>query len=272
MKIVSSGRVLNSKAFYEKKKKRRRTKFLLFFILFLSIVYLGVFLLRQERFLITDVVIEGDNIVDRSEMIQVVRRLLDGKYLWLVPRANSLIYPRGAIKHNLISTFPRLMTVDLSLDAERKLLVNIEERSPFALYCPVSGDCYFLDESGLIFASAPSFSRGVYFVYVALNMIESPIGQRFVPSDEFQSLQYFLEKLKNININPIAFDIGETDYSLVLPQDGKIIWRKDADLKHIESNLGAFLGSDAIKAQGDFLNRILYLDLRTENKVFYKYK
>ena len=272
MKIVSSGRVLNSREFYEKKKKRRRIRFILFFILFLSVVYLLVFLLRQERFLITDVSILGENIVDKDDMVEIIRQKLDGKYLWFIPRANALVYPRRAIKQSLLKEFPRLKSVNLNLDEQYRILVTIDERAPFALYCPKVGDCFFLNEEGFIFATAPSFSRGVYFIYLAEDMIENPIGQRFISDIEFKSLLAFMEKLKDLDIRPTSLKLGTDDYTLVLPQDGQIVWRKDSNFNFIQSNLEVFLTSDAVRAQSDFLDRILYIDLRTENKVFYKFK
>ena len=270
MKIVSSGRVLNSREFYEKKKKRKRIKFFILLAGFLSVLYLLVYLSRQERFMITEVAVLGENIVDKEELTQITEYLLEGNYFWLIPRANALIFPRRAIKQSLIEEFPRLKSVDLDLGKQRRLLITVDERLPFALYC--ASDCFFLDEEGLIFAPAPSFSSGVYFIYSVLDPIENPVGKRFITIEKFESLSKFIKTLSALNILPLALEVGDDEYSLSLSDDRKIIWRRDGDLALIYSNLEAFLSNDSIRAQRNFLDRILYLDLRTEDKVFYKFK
>lgn len=270
MKIVSSGRVINSREFYEKKKKRRRVKFVFFSIGFILILVSFVYLSRQEKFLITEVRVLGENIVDKEELAQVVRRELAGYYFLVVPRTNTFLYPRRLIKQSLVEEFPRLKSVDFDLSGLRELLITIEEHVPFALYC--NPECFFLDEDGFIFAPAPSFSAGVYFIYTTSNPVLSPIGKRFITTEEFKSLSKFIADLAPLDIQPSTLETGEDNYILGLAEGGQIIWQREGNLALIHSNLEAFLSDEAIRAQGDFLDRIRYLDLRTENKVFYKFK
>ena len=270
MKIVSSGKVLNSREFYEKKKRRKRIQLVLLSIGFLAILFSLVYLSRQERFLIIEVVILGENVIDKEEITQTARRLLAGYYLWIIPRANTLIYPRHTIRQGLIEEFPRLKSVNLNLGERQKLLITVEERAPFALYC--ISDCFFLDEEGLIFAPAPSFSSGVYFIYTTQDPIENSVGQRFLAVEEFKLLSKFLETLAALNIEPSTLEVGGSEYRLSLSNDGQIIWRRDSDLVLVRSNLEAFLSDNSIQAQKNFLDRIFYLDLRTANKVFYKFR
>lgn len=272
MKIVSSGRVLNSREFYEKKKRRRRIQLILLSVGFLSILSSLVYLSRQERFLIVEIAVSGENVIDREEIARAARHLLDDYYLWVIPRANAFIYPRRAVKRSLIAEFPRLKSLDLNLDGQHKLFITVEERKPFALYCANISDCFFLDEEGFIFANAPSFSSGVYFVYVTEDPVLNPIGKRFITIEEFKSLSRFKEALAVLSIEPSALEVGDSEYRLSIFDSGQIIWRRESNLALIESNLEAFLSDNSIRAQENFLERILYLDLRTENKVFYKFR
>lgn len=272
MKIVSSGRVLNSREFYEKKKKKRRIQLILLSIGFLAVFASLIYLSRREQFLVVEVAILGENVVDKEEIVQATRRLLAGYYLWVIPRANSFIYPRRTIERSLLEEFPRLKSLDLNLDEQHKLLITVEERKPFALYCANISDCFFLDEEGFIFALAPSFSSGVYFIYVTEDPVLNPIGKRFMTIEEFESLSRFKETLTMLSIEFSALEVGDSEYRLSIFDSGQIIWRRDSDLVLIESNLEAFLSDNSIRVQENFLERILYLDLRTENKVFYKFK
>jgi len=75
-----------------------------------------------------------------------------------------------------------------------------------------------------------------------------------------------------LGIESLALDVGDSEYRLTMLESGQIIWRRDSNLTLIKSNLEAFLSDNSIRAQENFLDRILYLDLRTENKVFYKFR
>ncbi len=277
MKIVSSGRVLNSREFYERKKRKRRIKLILSSLGFISLISLSIYFFRQERFLIAEVIIPEESIVDKEEIISKVKSLLAGHYLWIVPRANALVYPRRIIKENLLAEFPKFKSIDLNVSS-RTLSIAFDERTPSALYCldtynpTATSKCFFLDEEGLIFVSAPSFSGDVYFIYTTQDPIENSLGKRLAIAEDFRQLSEFIKTLTILNIHSVALEIMDDEYRLILTNGGKIIWRRESDLALVRSNLEAFLSNDSIEAQADFLDRILSLDLRIDNKVFYKFK
>ncbi|MEK7461887.1 MAG: hypothetical protein AAB586_02345 [Patescibacteria group bacterium] len=271
MRIISSGKVLNSAEFYKKKKRRRRIRLALLLVGLLAILSSLIYFSRQKRFLIIGVTITGENVVDKEEMSQTVQKLISGYYFWVIPRNNTFVYPRQTIEQNLTEAFPRIKSINLNLDESRTLVVMVEERVPFALYC-VNDECFFLDKEGLIFAPAPSFSDGVYFIYSTDEPMSDPVGKRVLAPEEFESLLKFRESLSTLNINSSALKIGADDYTLLWSDNKRLMWQKDDDLLLVGSNLEAFLSDDAIKTQSNFLEKILYLDLRTANKVFYKFK
>jgi hypothetical protein len=278
MKIVSSGKGLNSPEFYKNRNKRKRLKRIIFLIAFVLVLSTLVYIVRLERFRIAEVLIEGDNIAGRDYIVEVVGRELLGNYLLVIPRANILFYPRSFIKENLLVEFPRFKSVDLDLDSFRTLIINVEERLPFALYCAEASlsasadNCFVLDEEGFIFARANFVSKFGYFIYTARVPIDDPVGTELLPPEEFRSLEIFKESLTGLDISLSLLEISSDDYSLVMSTGGEIIWRKDADRALIYTNLEAFLSDEAIVAQENFLEKVLYLDLRTEDKVFYRFK
>lgn len=270
MKIVSSGRGLYSQEFYKKKKKRRKILIVFVFIGILLLFSLCVYASRYEKFQINEVAVLGENIIDREELVLTTEQMLKGKYLWIFPKSNVFIYPRLAIKETLLEKFPRLKSVALHLNGLNRLSVTIEERAPFALYCADDLICYLLDEDGFIFAQTLSFSRNLYFIYRTEDIIENPLGNRFLTSTEFKSLSIFIKNLATLNIYPVSLKVASDTYTLYLSNGGKILWRKESDLALIRSNLEAFFSSNAIRGEKDFLDGIEYLDLTIENKIFYK--
>ncbi|MEX0919138.1 MAG: FtsQ-type POTRA domain-containing protein [Parcubacteria group bacterium] len=277
MKIVSTGRALNSSEFYKKKRRRRKILSILTFILVLLFVTSVVVLLRLERFLVSEIVVEGANEVSREDISESVTESIGGNYLWLIPQSNFLLIPREEIRGSLLVNFPWLNSVDLRVEEKNKLIVHVNERIPFALYCsdtpPVEESlCYFLDQNGLIFANVPNDSRRVYFVYSTREKFEEPISTQFVPEEEFIFLPAFIDSLSILGINPIALEVSEYEYKLYMSGGGYVLWGRSTPLELVRANLETFLFSDPIRSQRDFIERVLYLDLLTENKVFYKFK
>lgn len=272
MKIVSSGKGLHSPEFYKKKQKAKRIKLVVSILAILAFLILVTYFFRWEKFIISEVVIAEEIAVDREEIIEAIKSELGGYYLYVIPKANALIYPRKALRNRLNREFPRFESFDLNLEGMKKLTFSAKERSPFALYCQSSDTCYFLDENGFIFSLAPSFSEGVYFVYKTKNSIESPLGKSILIENDFIGLTKFIKNLPTLGIDFLAIEIGSEDYKLELKSGGEIIWKKETGLGVVYSNLEAFLSDEAIKSQTDFLDKISRLDLRTENKVFYKFK
>ena len=226
MKIVSSGKVINSSEFYKKKQRRRRVQLILSVIGFLSVLTSFTFFVRQEKFLITGVVIEGEDVIQKEELIRTTESLLKGDILWTIPRASIFLYPRRSIERRLAVEFPRLKSVNLTLDDTMKIIIAVDERTPFALYCagaaiprdialvPQTGGCFFLDEEGLIFASAPSFSGGVYFVYADDNSVTNPLGRRFLSTESFKSLSKFVRDIETLGIHSVALEVKNDEYIL----------------------------------------------------------
>lgn len=270
MKIVSSGRVLNSPDFYKKKQRRRRIQLIFASISFLLLFSLFIYLSRHERFQISEVVVPGEEVIGREEIVSLAKESLTGRYLWIIPKANAFLYPRQVIKESLLKEFPRFKSVWLDVNNFHTLSVDVEERVPLALYCKNAGECYFLDEDGLIFAPAGSFSGTVYFIYTTKDIIDKPVGARLVSPEEFKQLSKFTETFSGLSIYPSGLTISEDEYRLFLPNGGYILWRKGSDLTLIRVNLEAFLADPSIRAQKNFLEKVIYLDLRVDNKVFYK--
>ena len=97
MKIVSKDRVLNSPEFYRKKKRRKRIRLILLSILALIVVSALIYFSRQEKLLINRVAVVGEDVIDKASIEKITRDLLSGYYLWIIPRANFLIYPQDEI-------------------------------------------------------------------------------------------------------------------------------------------------------------------------------
>lgn len=272
MKIVSTGATLASPGFLEKKQKARRKKLKIFCgALFVLLIGAG-FLLRIQSLRISTVTISGAQAIDAAKVETAVKELLLGNYLFILPRDSAFLYGNGRIKEELMKNFPRFSSVQISLSDFKELGVSVVEREPFALYCGEgTGGCYFLDKTGFIFDNSPAFSDGVYIVYTLTPQFSEPLGTAYLPVDEFTPIAEFLSKLPSIGALPLSLILKENEFTLIIKGGAKILWPRGSDMNRIYANLEAFLMSPTISADKEFLLKVRELDLRTEDKVFYRF-
>ena len=283
--------VLSSPRLEELKKKRRsaaikRSAFLFgaAVILLFSLVYVS----RVEGLNIQNVEIAGNNILESDDLQSAVRKELTGKYIWLFPKSNVLIFPRQSLEESLRESFPRISSLSFSLSKKETLSVDISEREGKYIWCgvlppvPASSEeekCYFLDESGYVFDDAPYFSGEVYFKFYGEGGLgEDPMGKYF-RSQDCHNLIKFKDALSSFGLKPVMISLLQNgNAELYLSRVGregygpKIIFKIDSDANHIAENLQAALGTEPLMS--GFKKKyasLQYIDLRFGNKVYFKF-
>jgi len=277
MVIVSTGKTLASSEFYNKKLQARRKKLLIISGIVIVILVSAVFVLRWDKLRIATINVSGAEIISPELVTVSASEILSGYYLWVIPKDNILFYPRRRLLTEIETLYPRFGSIEISLSGFTTLDVVVSELEPFALYCgEVSGveemsNCYFLDSDGLIFDRAPSFSTGVYFVYASDTVSGDPLGQEFLSALEFKSLVTFVESLSKLGFKPVSLELISGEFHTSFANQGKLLWLRSSSLDDVYSNLESFLAESSIKTTPNFFTRIEELDLRTEDKVFYRF-
>lgn len=277
----------------EIKRKRRVLKIrliVLFSILFILTVWLLSYLSSVKNVSIKEVTIIGTHIVDQTEIEQIIRNDISGKYLGIFSKNNSLIYPRKKIYDDLTESFPRIESLSIYIDSLNSLRVDIVERKGRYLYCgdkipehknDVGENCYFINNDGLIFDKAPYFSGNVYFKYYLKVPYEKDdlLGKQMLQSEEFYRVTRFVDGVSSIGFKPIYLEFGDNNTGYLYlnhnskNESPKIIFKTDDDLNIIEENLDIAMSKkefrDEINLKYDSLS---YIDLRFNNKVLYKFR
>jgi cell division septal protein FtsQ len=273
MKIVSTGATLASPGFLEKKQKARRRRRVIYSTL-LFVIIAGLFTAsRLESLRIGAVSVTGAMVIPKDDVTKVARELMNEKYLWIIPKDNALVYPQEKIREVLYRKFPRFNSVALSVAGFETLEIGVTEREPFALYCVKNATpCYFMDDSGFVFDLAPTFSDGVYLTYAGDAAPEEALGSQFLSPEDFKALASFVAHFPALGLEPISIEKRAESFSLELDNGVSVLWSANHDMNRVSSNLESFLNSPEIKSQKDFLEKVAELDLRTEDKVFYRFR
>ena len=143
------------------------------------------------------------------------------------------------------------------------------------MYCEES-ECYFLDDMGVIYDKAPSFSDGVYFIYRRWHDDRSPLGSEYVSYLEFRTLVEMIRDFKamalEVEVEPRELVLLNNQYTLTLSTGATVVWPRSKDASKVVGDLKSFTLSPQIKSVEKFWLKVKSLDLRTANKVFYTFK
>ena len=275
----------SSRRIKERKRTFIRSVIVIVIVMVTSIAFFSWASHKPEITIKNIIVVGASSFVDKK-IETYVEQKIRGDYLWLFSRANIFLYPRQGIKEGLLNTFPHLSKAHVSFDNFQSISVHIEERKPYYLWCGSLEDeeCYFLDLDGAIFAPAPYFSGSVYFEFYGpiggekirtQGIREAPLGFYFLPTQEFKRIIAFKNALGVIGILGERFFVREDgDYEFVLRNGAEILFNREQDFDVILNNLDAALGTEAL--ENDDLTEenasLEYIDLRFNNKVFYKFK
>jgi hypothetical protein len=285
--------ILTSPRILEIKRNRRLYRLrlsILFFVLVLSIVGALAFFSNDKHVTIDKVEINGTHIINQEEVLKEIFQDISGKYIYLFSRANSFIYPHKKVYNNLLLNFPRIESLSLKRDGLKILKVDIVERMGSYLYCGTSipenkedlgENCYFLNNDGFIFDKAPYFSGNVYFKYymsLEPNTMD-PLGKQMIDIDRFHELARFVDGITSLGFKPTHLIVEQDGtHSLYLDHGvsdttPKITFKNDNDLGVILDNITLSMRkkefADEINSK---YNTLLYIDLRFNNKVLYKFQ
>ncbi len=281
--------MLNSPKLRELKAKRRSVftqKFLLFIFGFVLTCIALTYLLSIKQISISSVEVIGNKVIDTEDIQKVTEETISGKYLWFFPRKNVFLYPKDKVVNNLKEKFKRFDEVNVEIKDRNILAIQVAERSPRHVWCgselPVNQDiqkCYFLDTEGYIFDEAPYFSGQVYFKFYGSVPGEAPSGQYF-NRDYFAKLIVFKDRIESFDFNPVALYVDNAGDAIMVLSRGKnatedpqILFKVSDDLEKIAENLKAARDAEPLASKlKEFYSSLSYIDLRFENKVYYKFK
>ena len=259
------------------RKKRRRVFFIkMFSLLVLAGLSGGLFIyaFNTDSFKIQNVLVTGgQEFINKEVGEYAMKNILAGSYFGMLPKQNILIYPKGVIRKEIKSHFPRIEDISFELDPFKKQVLNIsiKERQESGVWCRNTGeylDCYFIDKNGYVFAPAPTYSEGVVFSYSG-GIQGDPIGQNFVDAIKFAELNRFIDVIKNsdeVGFEPVVLEYTNPgEYKLLFEGGGYVLFSDSYGLAYAYDNFVLVINKKGITP-----GNLDYLDLRIPNKVFYK--
>ncbi len=277
------------------------TRGVIVFILAFLFLVAGGGISHKEKWRIAEIRISGAQVVSRDDMRLFVEEKLKGNYYFVYSRGNGYLFSRQDIEIGLLDKFPRIDSVTVSRVDNNTIEVVVSERKATALWCGevysrekyVLSDCWFIDKTGFIFDSAPTFSEGVYpEVYGKLENIKDdnlsgarllPERFNFVQTVEKNLREKLGETLRTIIKNDDEYGVTihtSTTYPQLVGAELRFKDGTPADtlIKTLLSALPVQFPEGAVASKGLTRHdsaeskKLLYVDLRFGNKVFFGFE
>ncbi len=293
--ILDSPRLLGLK---KEKNQIMLKKAYIFLFLFILLVPALSLLSRWEKLNIINVEINGNKVIDKSILENLIKEKISGNYLFVFPKRNFIFYPKQDIQDELRAKFKRLSHIELDLKDFQTLSVNVTERTALYTWCgdtpfttqiteenqdetieKTASPCYFMDDTGYIFDKAPYFSGEVYlkFYGVVEKEDDTSIGFSFKEKD-FNNLIFYKKEFEKMGLKLASFFVDENaDIRSYLSSTSssigpELIFKSSDTPSQIVANLDATLSTEPLLSNfKSKYNSLLYIDMRFGNKVYYKF-
>jgi len=208
---------LQSRRFVEKKRTRVVLKyFALSFGIFLFMF--GLSKLSAISFLQIDTVeIVGADANIATAIRSIALENVDGSYLGMFSKANTLIYPKSTIIKSTENSSPEIEKIVVERNGRKSILVNVDLRIPEAVICtglPEFGeknneDCYLVDKGGYVFKGGVSHVITLPILYIQQGTTTDIMQSRPIDTDRFVRLIDFYRKIMATKIKVLGLLISD---------------------------------------------------------------
>ena len=260
--------------YYQEKRRIRRKKTKIFFLLFLilagGLFYLVVY---SPVFKIKEIKISGAEQFNEIELISQLKDFVasqSGFSKFLGPdNILSWINDLGDFNKNY-PVFEKIIIKKFLL--RRTIEINVKEREKFGIWCPSPLEhegCWWFDRTGFIFSEAP-FSEGL--LVKKMNDYSKrtlKVGDLVLPDNLFQNFLKIYAVLDKIGLKTNNLSLENIDWQEIILEPANNTPKIYFSLRFDPISLISAV--DSLKQDPGF-NKLLYIDLRTENRVYYKLK
>jgi hypothetical protein len=275
----------SSTVFNKNSEERHRKRMKLLFIAFLVLLIVSagmIAFLRKPAFQIGDIAISGARSLNPEDVRELVLPFIQGNFLAVIPRTNTLLFSKTGMKKFLIDRIPSITDASIDFTNRNLITITITEKKPDSVWCR-NTDCYFIDQTGMIYEASPQFSDGVFVTFTGstIPVGETPLRARFVPANTFFYLKSIIADLKQYPFSVIGVDLQDTgDIALRIDQvknvfvnpHTQILITKDTSSKSIIDSMDLLLkNNDFTSMLSTKSNNLQYLDFRFPGKIYYKF-
>lgn len=241
------------------KKQRRLRKIFIYVSVFLTLGLIA-FLLYTPIFELQGVEVRGAKHTNVAALETDVQGVISGYRYGITPNKNMFLYRKGFIKKHLLQTYPSVEEIDINMDRHRKIVITIKDRKPLGVWC--DDVCYLYDTAGVVFKKSFIYTGALFVSWKK----EGALPVKLLDTVDCAKLctdVEFMDFLKAYRIEKAV--MGENQL-LLTSTDGyqiKTGFVASSTMGHIKN---------LVESKPDILREVEYVDVRFDNKIFYKEK
>lgn len=244
---------------------------LIFAVFYLLLLFLVWLIFLSPVFQIKQVEFQGLEQLKNEELLsdlkQVSLEISQKSFLFHLSHfENTLFWQTNKIVNTLPQKSILISQISSSVNLLRRTLeITIQERKGEVVWCQKSsGDCFWIDKSGIAFQKAP-FAEGSMFIRVDdLTDRALAIGKAVLEKDLIENFFAVKNFLSNLDIGYYSFNFSKPENQEIeaaLADGPKIYFglrfKPDEFLKPL------------LELKNNF-SKIQYIDLRVKNRIYYK--
>jgi hypothetical protein len=258
-----------------KKSTRINWKMLAWIFAIVAVIVGLVFVIRMPKLQVRNINVVGANVVDPGDVTEFVNNQLQGNKLFFLPRTSIFLVPEHSLEREIKAQFPRLQTVSVSRKNFSTLTVSVTEFQGVYLWCTDATTCYFMDQNGVAFASAPYFSGSAYPKVFVGTLQALPF--QAITQDQNNDIATLLDKLPALMITATEFHfVGDHELDVYFNHNGQqamLMFDPTVDINESMNALFTGLRTDPLASEFHNPAKVLqYIDLRFTNRVVYKFQ
>lgn len=261
-----------------KGRKTRKLFLRLTFVVFLAAFFSGVFylLFLRDFFLIRSIEIQGNRRIGEEEMRSQIKEDQSGRWLGRIPK-NNILLPWGYWeKKKFLDKYRVLEKFELKRILPDRIKVIVKEKEPAIIMRALSGNCVF-DEEGNLFDTISNF---VYLGDDNLPVISQLSGQPFAACPDTLDKEWigFIREFRHQSWEGLEIGISRFFETPNLASGDLRVASEKGFAIFLDENLGVKKEMEMFqvvldkKIGRENLERLEYVDLRTDNRVYYKNK
>ncbi len=226
---------------------------------------LGYLLIYSPLLKIKELVVQGNEHLSQESVLAIVKpAVLKGGWANFWGEDHFLAWSKGKIDVS------KTALLEASIDKDwlvRSITIQVKERERFGIWCAKDEVCYWMDKEGVVFEEAPLTEGGLILKVYDSQRTELVLGSPAIEGRFVENLMAILESLPalNVSVDKIVFDQKLQELKIDTYDGPAILFSIRFDpalnIKSLEK----------LSETLDF-QKIDHVDLRVENRIYYKNK
>ncbi len=230
-------------------------------ILFVAIAYLFIF---SSIFRVNEIRVIGADTIDPEEMRLVVENEIVSSVAFFKSKSIFLISGPGIVD-SLTNAFPELRSVRVKKSFLNSVSVTVVERKATASWCRQPEECFLIDKEGVIFKEVSDTGR---LAIIRGGDEDASLSETPISSEEMGFIMDTWREVRDV-IDLIVFDVTNPDLVVQTSEGWRVRFTFTESARAQAEKLVLALEN---KIPEDKRAELDYVDVRFENRVYFKYK